>query len=268
MHERETIMGLVLRATKTGEADRMLLILTPNGLVSAMAKGALRIRNKLFSGTGLFCYSEFTFFERKNIYIVDEAAEQEVFWGLREDVDGMALAMYFAELITLLSPTGHEAEAQLRLLLNTLFFLSSHKLPPRLLKTIYELRAMTLAGFMPDLVACRDCMRYEGMDFYFDVQAGHLYCADCAGKRGKGVNLNAAALSAMRYIVFSNDEKLFSFTLSEKSTEMLGSVTEHWLLCCVNRPLRSLEFLRSVWGMESTLSPEYGASRIGADDAE
>ena len=35
---RTTTMGLVLRATKTGEADRALLLLTPDGLVSAMAK--------------------------------------------------------------------------------------------------------------------------------------------------------------------------------------------------------------------------------------
>ena len=54
---RTTTMGLVLRATKTGEADRALLLLTPDGLVSAMAKGALRLKSRLFSGTGLFCYS-------------------------------------------------------------------------------------------------------------------------------------------------------------------------------------------------------------------
>ena len=54
---RTTTMGLVLRATKTGEADRALLLLTPDGLVSAMAKGALRLKSRLFSGTELFCYS-------------------------------------------------------------------------------------------------------------------------------------------------------------------------------------------------------------------
>ena len=58
-----TTMGLVLRATKTGEADRVLSILTPQqGVISAMAKGSLRLKSKLFSGTGLFCYSEFTLF--------------------------------------------------------------------------------------------------------------------------------------------------------------------------------------------------------------
>ena len=73
-----TTMGLVLRATKTGENDRILAILTPEyGVVSAVAKGSQRLKNKLFSATGLFCYSEFVLFPGKNLYTVDDAQERE-----------------------------------------------------------------------------------------------------------------------------------------------------------------------------------------------
>ena len=68
-----TTMGLVLRATKTGEADRVLSVLTPAGIVSAIAKGSLRLKNRLHSATGLFCYSEFTLFEGKTMFMVEEA---------------------------------------------------------------------------------------------------------------------------------------------------------------------------------------------------
>lgn len=247
MQTKKTTTGLVLRATKTGEADRVLLLLTPDGLVSAMAKGALRMRSKLFSGTGLFCYSEFVLFEGKTMFVVDAASVKQVFWGLREDVERMALAMYCAELASTLSPTGDEAKAQLRLLLNSLYFLSEGKRPPRQLKALYELRAMTLAGFMPDLVACADCVKYEGGAFCFDAMRGRLFCADCAAKRELSCNLDAAALAAMRYIVFSEDEKLFSFSVSEQTAVRLGAVTQQWTLVCLNRPLRSLEFLQTIW---------------------
>ena len=122
-----TTMGLVLRATKTGEADRVLSVLTPTGILSAIAKGSLRLKNRLHSATGLFCYSEFTLFEGKTMYVVDEAEVREVFWGVHEDVVNMALAMYCAEFVTTLSPTGDEADAQLRLLLNSLYYLSEKK---------------------------------------------------------------------------------------------------------------------------------------------
>ena len=240
------VIGLVLRATKTGEADRALLLLTPDGLVSAMAKGALRLKSRLFSGTGLFCYSEFTLFEGKTMFVVDEAEVRQVFWGIHESVEHMALAMYFAELASTLSPTGQEAEAQLRLLLNSLYLLSEGRRAPRLVKAVYELRAMTLAGFMPDLVACADCVKYEGGAFCFDARKGRLYCGECAAKRELECNLDPAALAAMRHIVFSGDDKLFSFSLAEHSTQLLGAVTGRWALYCVDRPLRSLDFLNTV----------------------
>ena len=153
-----TTMGLVLRATKTGEADRVLSVLTPTGILSAIAKGSLRLKNRLHSATGLFCYSEFTLFEGKTMYVVDEAEVREVFWGVHEDVVNMALAMYCAEFVTTLSPTGDEADAQLRLLLNSLYYLSEKKRGPAFIKPVYELRALTLAGFLPGLVAC--CLLY------------------------------------------------------------------------------------------------------------
>ena len=42
-----TTPGLVLREVKFRESDRMLTILTPQGVVSASAKGSLRLKSKL-----------------------------------------------------------------------------------------------------------------------------------------------------------------------------------------------------------------------------
>ena len=53
--------GLVLKETRYKESDRILTILTPElGVISAAAQSSLRLKSKLFSACGLFCYSEFT----------------------------------------------------------------------------------------------------------------------------------------------------------------------------------------------------------------
>ena len=80
MKQQVKTKGIVLREVKTGESDRILTILTPDsGMISAAAKGAQRLKSKLFAATGLFCYSEFLLFPSKNLYIVDEATPIEVF---------------------------------------------------------------------------------------------------------------------------------------------------------------------------------------------
>ncbi|MEG1125499.1 MAG: recombination protein O N-terminal domain-containing protein [Oscillospiraceae bacterium] len=52
-----TTMGLVIKEVKTGEADRIIHILTQDGVINAIAKGSQRLKSKLFSATSLFCYA-------------------------------------------------------------------------------------------------------------------------------------------------------------------------------------------------------------------
>lgn len=240
-------MGLVLRQVKVGEADSILTILTPDlGVISASAKRNLQLRSKLFSGTSLFCYSEFGLTSGRSHYFVDSAQVQKIFHGISATIEGMALASYMAEVVMELSPSPPEAEAQLRLLLNCLYMISEGKRPPRQLKAIYELRTMTLAGFMPSILACDDCGKYEDSEFYLDPLEGRLLCADCAGKENHIPNLDAGAFYAVRHICLCEDNKLFSFSLSQDSLKNLSRVTEQYLLAHLERGVRSLDFLKTV----------------------
>ena len=51
--------GLVLKETRYKESDRIITLLTPGlGVISASAQSSLRLKSKLFSACGLFCYSQ------------------------------------------------------------------------------------------------------------------------------------------------------------------------------------------------------------------
>ena len=239
--------GLVLREVKVGESDRILTILTPDhGLITASAKGSLRLKSKLFSACGLFCYSEFTLFAGKTMYVVDDAQIKQVFFGLPKSIEGMALAMYLAEFAMTLSPSGGEAAAQLRLLLNSLYLISEQKKPLAQIKAVYELRAVCDAGYLPALVYCKSCQKYDGGDFYFDVEAGELLCGSCAAAAGLVPNLDAGALTALRHIALVEDKKIFAFALSDHSLEKLGRVAERYAASRLDKPLKTLDFLHSV----------------------
>lgn len=239
--------GLVLHQVKVGEADQILTLLTPDlGIISASAKGSLRLKNKLFSASGLFCYSEFTLTSGRSHYFIDSAQVKKVFYGVAETVEGMSLATYMAEIAIELSPAPPEAEAQLRLLLNSLYMIGIKKLPLRQLKSIYELRAMSMAGYQPNLLACAECGRYDGGEFYLDPVEGNLLCAACAEKARHIPNLDTGALYALRHICLAEDRKLFSFTLAPASLKNLSRVSEQYLLAHLEHGLKSLDFLKTV----------------------
>ena len=158
----------------------------------------------------------------------------------------MGLASYMAEIAGELSPAPPESEAQLRLLLNCLYMLSEQKRPVRMLKVIYELRSMTLAGYMPDVLACSGCGQYDGGEFYLDPVEGNLLCAACAEKARHIPNLDEGALYALRHICLAEDKKLFSFSLSENSLKQLSHVSERYLLAHLEHKMKCLDFLKTV----------------------
>ena len=239
--------GLILRQIKVGEADRILTILTPDlGVISASAKGSMRLKNKLFSATGLFCYSEFSLTSGRSHYFIDTAQIKNVFHGISATVEGMGLASYMAEIAAELSPAPPESEAQLRLLLNCLYMLSEKKADLRVIKAVFELRTMSECGFLPQLVYCRDCGTYDGPAFYLDPQEGCLLCAACAQKAGKTCNLDAGALFALRHICLVEDKKIFAFKISVGSLAKLAIAAEQYALTHLDKPLKSYDFLKSV----------------------
>lgn len=240
--------GLVLKETRYKESDRILTILTPElGVISAAAQSSLRLKSKLFSACGLFCYSEFTLVPGRNMYTVREAEVKNVFHGISSSIEGMSLAMYMAEMAMTLSPTGQEAQRELRLLLNCFYMISESKTDLRVIKAVFELRTMSECGFMPQIVCCRDCGTYdEGDAFYLDAQEGHLLCAACAAKAGKNCNLDKAALFALRHICLVEDKKIFAFKISVGSLAKLSAVAENYALTHLDKPLKSYAFLKSV----------------------
>ena len=240
-------MGLVLKETRYKEADRILTILTPKmGILSALAKNSLRMKSKLLTACGLLCYSEFVLVPGRNLYTVQDASVEKIFYNISATVEGMGLAMYMGEMAFALSPTGDEADRELRLLLNCLYMINENKTDVRVIKAVFELRTMSQCGFLQQLVYCRDCGVYDGAAFYLDVQEGYLLCADCAQRAGKSCNLDQGALYALRHICLVEDKKIFAFKISVGSLAKLAAVAEQYALTHLDKPLKSYSFLKSV----------------------
>ena len=113
--------GIVIRSKTSGD-DRLVTILTPDyGVLDAVARSAGTPRGKLTGATELFCYSRMVLFRYRGSNTIDSAEVEEPFFDLRKDLEGLALASYFAQLASELAPHEEAAEAELRLLLNCLY---------------------------------------------------------------------------------------------------------------------------------------------------
>ncbi len=237
--------AIVLKITKTGESDRLLTLLTRDrGIIKAFAKAADRPKNKLHMSTNLFCYGRFTFYESVKSTKVEECDLNETFFALQSDIEKLALAQYFNELMIEAAPVETDANDYLRLILNSLYFLANDKKNHHILKALFELRLASLSGYMPSLVACAECGEFETEPMYFNHYTGELYCCVCKGNGTTAYPLEV--ISAMRHIVFSETDKLFSLIVSDSSLHLLENVAEKYLTSVLKKDFKTLKFYKSI----------------------
>lgn len=239
--------GVVIREQTAGERDRLVTLLTRKlGVIRAFVNGVRSPKSRNAASTGLLCYSDFVIEQKKNgVYTVTEASAKEVFFSLREDIVSLSLAQYFAELAYELSVREEEADEFLRLLLNAVFFVAQNKRSKTLVKAATELRFLSLAGYMPSIVGCARCGKFESETMQFSPRSGRLYCSDCVPGE-KTVALPLGIVTAMRHICLSEPGKVFSFSLSKPSELLLGEVSEQYLKNITMRKYKTLDFYKSI----------------------
>lgn len=241
------IQGLVLRVTDYNDHDSLLTLLTrEHGKLTAKARGLRRKNSPLTAQCQLLAFAEFTLFEYRGMYTINEASSIELFHELRRDLTRLSLGTYFAQAAEVISQEDLPNPELQSLVLNCLFALSKLGESEAKVKAVFELRAACIAGFLPDLSGCHACGN-EWPD-RFDLSAGRLECSGCRSADSDGIRmpLDAGMLQAMRYITECDSRKLFAFRLPEEAMDKLTSVTEAYLTTQLERGFSALDFYKSL----------------------
>lgn len=252
---RRIVEGVVLRETDTKETDKILTVLTKTeGKLAVIARGARRKNSRIAAASQLLVYSEMTLFQRGNWSILDEASTLELFPGVRQDIELLALGSYFAEMTELLTEEEVPAPQVLSLLLNALYALGTLHKEQKQVKAAFELRLLTLAGFEPFLERCAVCGREAPEAPMLDVVQGVLHCGNCVlpGRRGLSMPLCAASLEAMRHVVTCPPKKLYAFSLPEEAQRSMADAAEAFSAAQLERGFRTLDFYKTLCRQEGS----------------
>lgn len=241
-----TTRALVLRATDYNDRDRLLTLLTPDhGKLTAKARGLRRKNSPLTAPCQLLAYGEYTLFEYRGMYTINEASSIELFKGLHRDLIKFSLGSYFSQVAEFVSQEELPNPELLSLTLNCLHALNKLDLPPSMIKSVFELRCAAIAGFAPDLFGCHVCGSQAPS--VLDLSGGTVLCEKCQHTAsGLRMPLDPAMLEAMRYIVYCDPKKLFGFTLSPEGLQRLSGCTEAYLTTQLEHGFSTLDLYRSL----------------------
>ncbi len=234
--------GMVLSAMPIGDYDKRLVVLTrERGKITVFARGARRPNSSLLAATNPFAFGEFELFEGKTAYNVCKITVKNYFRELTEDIERAYYGFYFLELADYYAVENVEAKDMCNLLYISLRALMKPAVENPLIRRVYELRMLVLAGEYPDVFGCVSCHTKEDLGF-FHVKRGGMLCRACGALYG-GIPVDASTLYTLQYIMTSPLEKLYSFQVTKEVLSCLEWIMNEYMSRYIDRIFHSLELL-------------------------
>lgn len=194
--------GIVLRGYPFGEADKVVVLLSPNhGKVRAVAKGVRKTKSRFGGRLEPFTHVDVLLYEGRNLDTITQVSVVEPFAHLRLDLDRVLTAGTMVEAIDAVAQEGHGSHRQFLLLQRGLRALERGPVHPDLVAS-YLLKLAAVVGVAPALEECAECGSPEDL-LRFSLASGGAVCRRCSPDAGvklrRGLTSHLAVLAAAEF---------------------------------------------------------------------
>jgi DNA repair protein RecO (recombination protein O) len=170
--------GIVLRSFAFGEADKVVVLLSPNnGKLRTVAKGIRKTKSRFGGRLEPFCHVDLVLYEGRNLDTITQVSMIEPFHALRSDLDRMVAA---GTMVEVADAVAQENESSIRLFLLLQRGLRALEAGPEHpdLVTAFLLKSAETIGVAPALDRCAGCGRTDDLH-RFSFSAGGVLCERC-----------------------------------------------------------------------------------------
>lgn len=236
------VQGVVINSRNINDSDKIITLLSDKlGKIDVVANGCRRPKSRFMSSVQIFCYGEYVLSRGKNLYILKESNILESFQGIILNLDTLAYGSYFLELVDSLLEREMKSVHMLAFVLKSLYILLHGEVSLPLLRVTFDLKAISLAGYMPQLFKCVNCGCTDA-PFSFSVLSGGILCNKC--KSNKDISLTVEELKCLQTLRNIKLEELQKVDFQSKVIENVQKIITFYINNYIEREFKSLELLR------------------------
>ncbi|MSR77951.1 MAG: DNA repair protein RecO [Candidatus Omnitrophica bacterium] len=217
-----------------------------HGKVKGIAKGVRQEREMRGSLFELFTQLEIVYYEktRSDLHLISEGFILESYEPIRSQLETIAYASYFAELVDELTEFHDPHPVIFHLLDFSYRYLPS--LSPERLARLFEIQLLREIGWVPYLEDCIRCHAKPSDQPFFSPNQGALLCKNCARDTPDAKPISEETLSVLRYYLQHDLETSIKLSVSFQSEQGLALLMNRFFQFRIHRPLKSLSFLEKI----------------------
>ncbi|MGB8643969.1 MAG: DNA repair protein RecO [Anaerolineae bacterium] len=238
------IEALILKRTDVGEADRLLTLYTPDrGKLRAVAKGARKPSSRKTGHVELLNRAALMVAVGRDLDVITQADTLESFLPLRNDLDRLSYAYYFAELVDRFTEQEEENRAVYDLLLQALRWLEKTDRLPRTAR-YFEMRLLDAVGYRPELLHCVNCRQeLAPEENFFTPEGGGVLDPGCRDSHRDSQMVSLNGLKVLRFLQTRDYAEVDRLALTPRVEAEVEQLLHYNLTHWLERNLKSIEFL-------------------------
>ncbi len=248
--------AIVLKQFDLGETDKIITFYTKDhGKIRAVVKKARNSKNNKTSAIVLpFCYNNIKVYKSKSLDRINYVENIHRFEELRNNLDKMAYATYFSEMVEKTGMEYHPNPSLFNLLLETFNkMISIENEGLEKINIVFKLFFLEIIGIKPTINYCYDCGKriITSSRQLFNVKEGGLICSECARVKNDSLyNLKQNEIDLVKRIYRNNINALDDITVDKKILDKLDKLIDEFIIYHLDIKLKSDDFLQIIKGFD------------------
>ncbi|MCF6137959.1 DNA repair protein RecO [Pseudalkalibacillus berkeleyi] len=241
--------AIVIRTSDYGESNKVLTVYTKDfGKLGMMARGAKKTKSRLSSVSQLFTHAHFLIQKGSGLGSLSQGEIINTFRGIKQDIIKTAYAAYMVELLDKVTDEHKPSPALFEFLSLSLTYLEED-IDPDVLKAIFEMKMLRLAGIGPQVDRCVLCGRKEG-DFSFSISEGGFLCGQCRFSDERAVALSSQTARLLNLFYHIDLSRLGNVSVKKETKEMIAQILTTYIDEYSGIRLKSKRFLDQIQAFE------------------